>query len=324
MKNSFEKEFNQMMNEKKEIPIKVRHSLDQSYDIIRAKSKKKKANLIWNRVAAAACSLIVTGVVLTNEHVMAGINQFFNFGDEGVEQAVNNGFTQENNSTATDQNINITLERHFLDANKIGMSFQLVFKDPTVLNNVEEISMDYRLKNGDGEYIEEFIPDTKPLKGNNQYMSVLEYHNPILDTKTGKVQFDVLMESHKGIIPTLKDAVIEVESINLFYGSERKIKKMDGKWELSVANLNNTKENLTIEYVMYDQQSILKVSTATANPTSLNLTFSLDGTYEDENNFAHRMKIIDENGNEYYSDSGFSRDIKNNDDYFNELSNNIL
>ena len=103
MKNSFEKEFNQIMSEKKEIPVKVRQSLDQSYDIIRAKSKKKKVNFIWKRVAAAACALIVTGVVLTNENVMASINEFFNFGDKGIEQAINNGFIQENNSTVTDQ-----------------------------------------------------------------------------------------------------------------------------------------------------------------------------------------------------------------------------
>ena len=170
MKNKFEKEFNQVMNEKKEIPVKVRHSLDQSYDIIRAKSKKKKANFIWKRVATAACALIVTGIVLTNEHVLAGINEFFNFGDKGIEQAVNNGFIQENKSSVTDQGIKITLDKHFSDANKLGLSFQLVFEDPSILNKVREVSMDYRLKNGDGEYIDEFIPDTKPLKSDNKYI----------------------------------------------------------------------------------------------------------------------------------------------------------
>src|SRR3954447_326400 len=125
MKNSFEKEFNQIMSEDKEIPIKVRQSLDQSYDIIRAKSKKKKVNFIWKRVAAAACALIVTGVVLANENVMASINEFFNFGDKGIEQAVNNGFIQVSNSAITDQGIKITLDKHFSDANKLGLNFHL-------------------------------------------------------------------------------------------------------------------------------------------------------------------------------------------------------
>ena len=36
---------------------------------------------------------------------------------------------------------------------------------------------------------------------------------------------------------------------------------------------------------MQDQSSVIQVSKANANPTSLNLTFSLDGVYEDENTF---------------------------------------
>ncbi|HWI50145.1 MAG TPA: DUF4179 domain-containing protein [Rummeliibacillus sp.] len=311
MKNNFEKEFNQMMNEKKEIPVKVRQSLDQSYDTIRAKSKKRKSNFIWKRVATAACALIVTGVVLTNEHVMAGINEFFNFGDKGIEQAVNNGFTQESKSTVTDQNIKMTLGKHFSDVNKLGISFQLVFEDPSILNNAEEVSMDYRLKNGDGEYIVEYIPDTKPLKGDNRYISSLDHQNPILDVKTGRIQYDVLINSNKGIIPNLKDAVIEVESVNVLYGTEE-VKKIDGKWELSLANKDKEKSDLTVQYAMKDQSSIIKVTKANANPTSLNLTFSLDGIYDNENTFAHRMKIIDEDGNEYQA-TDFGMSIKNNE-----------
>lgn len=130
---------------------------------------------------------------------MAGINEFFNFGDKGIEQAVNNGFTQENNSEIADQGIKITLDKHFSDANKLGISFQLVFEDPSILNNAREVSMDYRLKNGDGDYIVEFIPDTKTLKSENRYISGLEHQNPILDVKTGRIQYDVLLNSNQGL-----------------------------------------------------------------------------------------------------------------------------
>lgn len=309
MKNSFEKEFNQIMSEKKEIPVKVRQSLDQSYDIIRAKSKKKKVNFIWKRVAAAACALIVTGVVLSNENVMASINEFFNFGDKGIEQAINNGFLQENDSSVTNQRIKITLDKHFSDANKLGISFQLVFEDPSILNNAREVSMDYRLKNGDGEYITEFIPDTKPLKADNKYISGYEHQNPILDVKTGKIQYDGIFDSNEGVFPPLKDAVIEVESVNIFY-STGEFKKIDGIWKLSVASKNKEKSNEIIEYAMQDQSSVIQVSKANANPTSLNLTFSLDGVYEDENTFAD-MKIVDDDGNEY-GVTGFRKSTENN------------
>lgn len=309
MKNSFEKEFNQIMSEDKEIPVKVRKTLDQSYDIIRAKSKKKKVNFIWKRVAAAACALIITGVVITNENVIASISEFFNFGDKGIEQAINNGFIQKNNSSVTNQGIQITLDNHLSDANKVGFSFQLEFEDPSILKKVREVSLDYRLKNGDGEYIFEYIPDTKPLKGGNRYLSGLDDRNPMLDVKTGRIQYDVLADSNEGVIPTLKDAVVEVESVNVFYNTGD-FKKIDGNWELSLANKNKEKSNEIIQYAMKNQSSVIQVAKADANPTSLNLTFSLDGIYENENDFMD-MKIVDEDGNEYGTTS-YSMSTQNN------------
>ena len=271
--------------------------------------RRKRLNVIWKRVAAAACALIATGVVLTNENVMASINELFNFGDKGIEQAVNNGFIQENNSTVTDNGIKITLDKHFSDANKLGLSFQLVFEDSSILNKAREVSMDYRLKNGDGEYIDEFIPDTKSLKGDNKYITGAENQNPILDVRTGRIQYDVLSDSNEGVIPPLKDAIIEVESVNVFYNTGE-FKKIDGNWGLSVANKNKEKSNVIIQYAMQDKSSVIQVSKANANPTSLNLTFSLDGKYENENTFAD-MKIVDEDGNEY-GVTGFRMSTKNN------------
>jgi hypothetical protein len=306
MKNNFEKEFNQVMNESKEMPSNVRKSLDKSYDLILAKSKKKKSNLIWKKVTAAACALLVTGVVLTNEHAIAGINEFFKFGDQGIERAITEGFTQVSNSTATDQDIKVTLERNFSDANKLGMSFQLLFEDSTLLeNDVKEISLDFRLKNGDGEYLLEFIPDTKPLKGNSRYVSVIERKNSVVDVKTGKVQFEFIANANEGTIPSLKDAVVEIESINIFYGNEE-FKKIDGEWNVNVENTFKENADSVIEYAMHDKTSIIQVSSAKANPTSLNLTFSLEGLYTNEKVFAD-MKILDEYGKVYPSkDFGIS------------------
>ncbi len=311
MKNNFEKELSHMMNEERKIPSNVRQSVDQAYDLIRCKGKKKKVHYVWKRIAAVACALIVTGIVLTNEHVIAGINGFLNFGDQGVEQALNNGFSQANDSAATDKDIQIFLDNYFLDANKLGMSFQLEFEDPTVLKNMEDMSIDYRIKNGDGEYIVEFIPDTKPLQGENRYISSLDYHLLNVDESTGRAQLDVLMESHQGNLPTLEDAVVEVESVNVFYSVD-KLEKIDGDWKLSVINPDKQNIDSSVQYVMQDASSTIQVSEANANPTSLHITFSVDGIYDDESAFVDQMKVIDEDGNEYFS-NGFSREVRNNE-----------
>lgn len=260
-----------------------------------------------------------TAVVLTNEHVIASIHEFFTFGDKGIERAINEGFVQDSASIATDEQITITLQRHFSDANKIGLGFQLEFDDPTILEDVINVSMNFRLKNGDGEYIIEFIPDTKPLKGNGGYASGLEEQNPLMDVKNGVVRYDVIMDSNKGEFPNLKDAVVEVERIvglldhegKDFINRDLPIIKIDGKWDLSVTNQDKSKPLPMIEYAMDDPSSIIQVSSAKASPTSLNVIFSVDELFENESPFSHTMKIIDREGNEYQS-AGYNQDEQNN------------
>lgn len=285
MKNNFEKEFQHLLHEEKEIPSIVRKSLDHSYDVIRMKAKKKKRTVMWRKFAVAACCFVLAGGVFTNEHVLASINKLFHFNDKGIERAVDEGFTQKSNSTATDKGITVALDRYFADENKLGFSFQLVFEDTSIFKKqVKEVSFDYRLKNGDGEYIMESIPDTKPLKGKKMYMSKAEDKNPSIDGKNGKVQYDVVFESNQGSIPKLKDAMLEIETIKVFYENDER-KEIDGIWNLPISD--QTKEGTTssFEYIQAETKSNIQIISAKANPTSLNLTFSINEVVEDENTF---------------------------------------
>lgn len=325
MKTDFDKELEKVMTEEKEIPTNVRKKLDSTYGMIEAQSKKKKNRFIWKRVAAAACALFLTGAVLTNEQVRASINDFFSFGDKGIERVVVEGFSQDSNSTATDQNINITLKQNFSDANKIGMSFQLEFDDPAMIeilkNGVTEISMDYRVKNGDDEYIVDFIPDTKELKGNGGYINGLTHQNPFIDVETGIVEYEVILDSNKGNLPSLQDAVVEIESINIFpeydyhalyeeFGGpfDLPLVKIDGTWDLSLANHDESKPAPGFEYVAKDTKSDIQVISAIASPTSLNVKLIVDEEpFGSEGQF---MKVIDEEGNEYET-NGYNMETKN-------------
>ncbi|MTH54089.1 DUF4179 domain-containing protein [Bacillus mangrovi] len=309
MKNNFDQEFHQLMTENKEIPARVRKSIDGSYDYIRMASKKKKKASIWKKTAAAACALMATGMFLSNEQVMAGITDFFAFGDQGIKQALQNGFAQEDHHAVANQGVVITLDKHFSDANKVGLRFELAFDDPSLLKNATEVTLDYRLKNGDGEYVIESIPDTKPLKGEQKVLSGAEEANPVLDSESGIAQYEVLMSSNAGNLPELKGAVIEVESVNVF-SSSGKLKKAEGNWDLAVANTKQTKPK-TIHFAMKNPSSVIQVTKAAANPTSLNLIFSVDGIHENENAFANQMKIVDEKGIEYAASSFSMSEEKN-------------
>ncbi|MBB4827142.1 hypothetical protein HNO89_004436 [Sporosarcina luteola] len=310
MKKDLEKELEQIMNEKAEMPSLVRESLDQTYKMIQQKSKKKRKRMVWSQSAVAVCALLITGIILSNEQVRANIDGFFSFGDRGVEQVVSQGLIQSGESTATDQGITVKLEKSFSDPSKIGLSFSMEFDDASILqNDVSLVTMDYRVKNGDGEYIAEVIPDTKPLKGNVFYTSGLDDRNTMLNKKDGTVKYHVVIDSNQAAFPDLQDAVVEVESINIFTEfSEAGLRKIDGKWDLPIPS--QAADVKTIDYVQEDAESNLQVLSAQANLSSLNVTFTTDQVFEDETPFVWSMKVVDENGNGYYP-GGFSMESKN-------------
>ncbi|MBC2401372.1 DUF4179 domain-containing protein [Clostridium saccharobutylicum] len=297
-----------MINEEKEIPSVVRISLDSTYDRIRAMPKKK--NRVVGKIAAAVCCVVILGSMVTNESVRAGIKTFFDFNDKGVEKAINEGWISENSSSACDNGVEVTLDSYFADCNKIGLSIMLKFNDSKILKGIDKVSLDYRIKNGDGEYIEEFIPDTKPLKGKKQYISNVNDRNSKIDLENNEVQYDVILESEEGAIPKLENAVVEVESIK-FFKNNKKVKDIDGIWNLK---LNGGKSNdiNAVEYKAVNNTSKIEIISAKSSPTSFNITFSVDGECINEKEFMPKdIKLVDGNGKEYQS-NGYSSELKNN------------
>ncbi|GEM_PF-2764871 len=314
MKTDLDTGVKRAADNEKEMPASVRKTLDHTYDQIRLKAKKKRTRSIWTQATAAACTLLLTGALLTNGQVRAHINDLFSFGDKGIDRAITEGFAQNTSRSAIDQNIKVTLGQHFADANKAGLSFLIEFEEPDVLDSkVTEVTMDFRLKNGDGVYVEEFIPDTKPLKGDNRYnVSGVNLKSQLLDAAKGTAQLDVVIDSDTGTLPILQDAIVEIESINIFRGSEfSDLTKIEGNWNIEVINEDNGQSIPKIEYGMNNSSSIIQVNSATANPTSLNLQFTVDKVFKDETPFVFSMKIADENGAVYEAE-GFTIDTQDN------------
>lgn len=308
MENNFEKELINVLNEEKEMPSVVRASIDNSYARIRSVSKKK--NKVGLKIAAAVCCVVISGAMLTSKSVRASIRTFFNFNDKGVERAVEQGFSNESSSLAVDKSIKISLKSYFADSNKMGLSFRIKFDDAQILKGkIDDFSLFYRIKNGNGEYIAELIPDTKPLKGVNRYISSTNGKVSELDLTNNEVQYDEILESNEGIIPKLENTVVEIESVNIFYNTGRK--NIEGKWNLELNGLKPSTVN-SVEFKVKDNTSKIEIISAKSNPTSFNVTFAVAGKYEDENTFAGKnMKLIDDKGKEYMS-SGYGMDHKNN------------
>lgn len=308
MEDNFEKQLVKALNEEKEMPSLVRISLDNTYDRIRTLPKKKNKSVL--KIAAAVCCIVIAGTLASNESVRASIKTFFNFNDEGIEKAVNKGFINENGNSAYDNGITVTLDSYFADSNKIGFSIKLKFEDSKMLNGVDKVSLDYRIKNGDGEYVVESIPDTKHLKGKNQYISSAIEKNSEFDLKNSEVQYDGINESNDGCIPNLENAVIEVETVK-FFKDNKMLKGIDGKWNLEL-NEGKTISVNSVEYKAKNNSSNIEILSAKSSPTSFNITFGVDGKYEDENTFGEEnMMLIDESGKEYKF-NGYSMDLRGN------------
>lgn len=288
------------LNEDQEIPPNVREKLDLTYDAILIKSKKKKQRSIWKAtVLTAACTVLTAGILFSNENVKAGLSSFMNFDDNGILLALNKGFVEKPNSSSSTEDVRLKLVSYFSDSSKIGLNIEVT--DPSLIKgNVEEVSLDYRLKNGDGEYIAEAIVDTKPLKSNNKYLAGVEDKNLTINTKSGFAKYDVVLDSTQASFPKLDNAVLEVETVKVFY-SDGTLRKTEGHWNLA---LGENKQKFTpVKYIADDKNAEVKILSAAAYPTSLSVSFAYNPDKVDDHVFYHNVKLIDNNGREYIATS---------------------
>lgn len=278
------------------IPDKIRSTLDETYKEIKKESARRKKKQYVQRTIASAAAVIVMGVVIMNDDVQASFSQLFQ-GDRGVNKAISEGYVQKDGGSIRDQGIEVTLSEHFYDDRKLGMKVVLDFDDPDQLNEVDSVSMDYRLKNGDGTYLIEMIPDTKPLKGDgNIYFSAGD-EQAFMNVNEGVVAFESLHENtNKEKLPEIHDAALEIERIKLWNDNE--FESVDGEWNISMNDMKKRNDIKPIHYVAMEAAPI-KIIEATANPTSLNLEFEVEGDYRKREHDLTAMVIVDSEGNEY-------------------------
>lgn len=310
MANNFEKELENELQQDTVIPDVVRNSLDDTYRMIRKKKRNRNVLFLKRGVAAAVCSIILVGTLVSNETVRAFVKPFFNFGDKGIERAVDEGMTQQNIGSAKDQDISVALDSYFYDSNKLGMSFRLNFDDKKVLtDDISSVQLQYRIKNNDNVYVIEYVSDTMPLKGTNNIISSLSHKNPMLDFENGDIRYDVILESSKGMIPKLENATVEIESVViLIKEDDEDAKIINGSWNLAL-DISKQAEINEVEYAAVNNTSQVQILSAKASPTSFNLSFAMDVTSENSTSLEIlEMKLMGEKG-EVYNSSGYNIEI---------------
>ncbi|UNC91226.1 DUF4179 domain-containing protein [Candidatus Contubernalis alkaliaceticus] len=297
MEKNFEKKINKILQEDSEIPKSVRTALDNTYSEIKKYGKKEKINMFWKKGIVAAVCILILGVLATNSSVIANIKGFLGFNDSGIERTVDEGLLQPIDSMVSNQNITISLDSYLYDSYKMAFIMTAKFEEADLLKGIDDVVLDFRVKNVDGIYIVENIPDTKPLKADNlpHIINAFSVHSYIDDTKP-EVQFYFVIESIKGQIPKIENAVVEVETIRLF-SSNNLLKEIDGQWDLAL-NEDGYLEREIVKYTAQKQSSDIEILSAVSTPTSFNVSFVLNTVIEGSGGL-FQMKLISENGEEF-------------------------
>ncbi|KAB2864837.1 MAG: DUF4179 domain-containing protein [Exiguobacterium chiriqhucha] len=301
MNEEFDKRLTQLHNETN-LSSGARQAFDAGYARVREqanRSRRRKQRRIGGVVMMAAAAMLVF-ILSFDGTALAAIDRLFKFGDRGVDQVVLTNGGERPNATVTNQDVSITLERVIADRHQLVLRFVLT-KEETLWKDVNDMSLDYRVRSEDGSYIDEMVSDTKPLKGG----SVMRGHQVnVMADESGSLVYEVLSEASDENIPSLEGATIEIETVRLF--RDGATETIDGDWRLPIAHV--TVQNV-IRYKADDVDSPLDVGSAVADQTSMRIQLSVNGDDYDENYFIDHVKLRDAKGNVYNIESGYSRTV---------------
>ncbi|MDQ0207330.1 DUF4179 domain-containing protein [Alkalicoccobacillus murimartini] len=292
------------------IPGKVRSALDETYKEIQLKSSQRKKKRYVQRMVISAAAVVLAGFVLMNDDVQASFSQLFQ-SDRGVNKAISEGYVQKDGHSVSNKGIEITLSDHFYDDRKLGMNIKMKFEDVKQLKDVERVTFDYRLKNGDGTYLIESIPDTEPRKGDGTLYFSGGGEEAFLHNSEGLVQIEALYDNiGEEAVPVINDATLEVEMIKLWRNGD--FESINGEWRVPMNDMEKRSESKPTKYIALDETAPIKIKEATANPTSLYLEFEVEGDYREQEHIFSEMLILDTEGNDYGADM---YSISSNDNY---------
>jgi hypothetical protein len=276
------------------IPNHIRKALDETYNGIRKKSSIRKKKSIVQRSVSVAVALIAIGIIATNEDVQASITQFFFSNDRGAQLAIDEGFVNKDREIISDESIDIMIDQHFYDGRKLGMGLSIFFDESIQLQDVVDVTVDYRLVNGDGTYLLEMIPDTKPLKGDGQFYFTGVQEQSNLNSTDGSVRMELLWNAiGEEELHSINDSVLKIETVKLWY-DDRTFSSVDGQWNLPLSNMDQEYTGAPVQYKATDKENSINIIKATAHPTSLFVQFEIDGDLSKESLQVNILNEYDE------------------------------
>ena len=292
MKNSGEERLQQEMNKEQELPQSVRIAFDQSYEQIRQLSKKKtKISRIKPVAVAVATIALVSGVLLTNDTVLAKLQTFFGLKDPGIEVASDHGDVQYVAQSQQTEDITITLEHFFADAYRFAMQLNIK-SDHIQMDDLHHMNVEYRLYNVKGEEIHASVSDTKPIAGPGIFSGG---KSNLWNVKKHAATLEMLSESNGITVPSLEGAKLVIETINLLK-KDGNVISVDGKWAFDLTST-------TVETQVFVGENVvpgLELQQAALSNGSMLVSYKIDNQNEND---IFTTALVNENGESFYANS---------------------
>lgn len=293
MKKRLDDHLHEEMNKEQEIPGVVRQAFNDSYATIRSKSKKKKTkSLVKPLTTAAACAVLASGVLLSNDKVFAKLQEFLGLEDPGIELATQNGDVQYSSVSQSSQDVTLILENTFTDTYRVGLEFDILQSDINVID-IREVSIEYRIYDATGKEIDAHVSDTKPLASQG-YTTNLEMNT--LKGTDQSITLALLLQSNELAWPSLDDAQLVIETIH-FYTVKEELVTVNGEWPFTLKPTTIVEKSFEAANIVEGVQ----LQQATLTNGSMHMSLVFDKPLENKQIPWNTMALANEKGETFYA-----------------------
>lgn len=291
------------MNDETTVSKLARQTFDSSYAHVRneARLKRKSRNKPMRTLLTMAATLILIIMLSVEGTALAAFNRLFQFQDRGIEQVAMRSEENVRATSVTGQNVTVTLDQMIAGQHKLALRFAVEGKK-VQLGDDTEFHLEYRIQAKDGTYVDEFISDTKPLKGEGGLIG--HRFNTYIDQEKGVTIHEILVESNDRVIPSLDGATVHIETLH--WTQDGRGQTLNGDWTLPLQT------TLPVDHIQYEisrSEGEIEVIRAVTDMTSTHVVLRVDGERYDENFFVDNVYLNDGNGMTYRIETGYRTEV---------------
>lgn len=325
MNDQFERQLEKSLNENITIPDSVLKKKELAFDEIRKSKKQKQASSHKKLIAAIIAGITVVGASVGigryGDSALAMVKEVLFAKDRGIQKATDSGYMQkvDKNNVMKDSGVTIQIKNVLYDKSKIAVSLQFKFEDKSLISKVKDLRMTYDLTDDKGRYIEK-ADYTEGLTAENSKILAGGEWSMQANEEEGEITYNLIFYPMNSI-DSIESLNFNISSISLFtplenedssYRTETEVKsnavkenieawhkqgvqlnkEIKGKWRGNLKLDSKFKGDQAIIYIPQQQLESVKITSAEALPTGMNITFERDSAGDDEE-IKRKRKTID-------------------------------